>query len=596
MRDSAGSAGAVLRRARRALEAGGELPGELPDTIRVSWIRSRMAAVPMDRIAVPYVADAAPASRLLRAARPVLDRFSQQLAGTHVSLVLADRDGRIAGRWAGDKPVLRSLARVSIEEGYVLAEELAGTNGVGTALEELTPVIIRGEEHYTAPLQRLVCAGVPIRHPFSRRIEGVLDLACPTADANGLLLPAALDLCAQIEREISMGAPERERVVFDAFVARNRSTSGALVALSEQYMVTNAAAADLFDIRDQTRLWEQAVESLDSGRPVTRSLQLSSGSSVIARCIPIMTGTQPAGTLIEVVTEPGLRRGARRGSGAAGSVRPECSSAAGRFEQDLAEAARGSATRILFDGEPGSGRLDAAGRVHALRHLETTLTVHSAGLAQVEGESAWLARLCRLLTDDSVTVVVTDVELLGELAQRSVAEILASQARSRLVLMTRQPDLHDPRYEPADAVSEVIVRVPALREHREDIPDLAHSVLRDAGSSASVSRRAMVALASYSWPGNIAQLRRVLRDAARLSGGGEIRPEHLGPEIDTTAGRPRRLTRMEIVERDAIVQALRECGGNRVRAAALLGISRSTLYRRLREFRLEPSRMILLAA
>jgi sigma-54 dependent transcriptional regulator, acetoin dehydrogenase operon transcriptional activator AcoR len=597
MHDSAVSPGAVLRRARRALEAGAELPRELPEKIRFSWIRSRMAAAPMDRIAVPHVADAVPASRLLRAARPVLDRFSQQLAGTHVCLVLADRDGRVAGRWAGDKAVLRSLARVSIEEGYVLAEELAGTNGVGTALEELAPIVIRGEEHYTAPLQGLVCAGVPIRHPLTRRVEGVLDLACPTSDANGLLLPAALDLCAQIEREMSMGTPERERVVFDAFVARNRSTSGALVALAEQYMVTNAAAADLFDIRDQARLWQQAVESLDSGRPVTRSLQLSSGSGITARCTPIMIGAQPAGTLIEVVTAPGLPRGGRpRRRETGGSAGSEHGSAARRFQRDLAEAALGSATRILLDGEPGSGRLDAARRIHALRHLETTLTVHSAGLAQVEGESAWLADLSRLLMDDSVTVVATDVELLGEPAQRCLTEILASGARSRLMLMTRQPDTHGPRYQPAEAMSEVIVRVPALRERREDIPDLAHSILQNAGSSAPVTRRAMVALTSYSWPGNITQLRRVLTDAARLSGGGEIRPEHLGPQIYATSGRPRSLTRMETAERDVIVQALRECSGNRVHAAALLGISRSTLYRRLREFKLEPNRTILLAA
>jgi sigma-54 dependent transcriptional regulator, acetoin dehydrogenase operon transcriptional activator AcoR len=597
MRDSAGSAGAVLQRARLALEAGDELPRELPETIRVSWIRSRMAAAPMDRIAVPHVADAAPASRLLRAARPVLDRFSQRLAGTQVCLVLADRNGRVAGRWAGDKPVLRSLARVSIEEGYVLAEELAGTNGVGTALEELAPVIIRGPEHYAAPLQRLVCAGVPIRHPFTRRIEGVLDLACPTADANGLLLPAALDLCAQIEREISMGTPERERVVFDAFVARNRTTSGALVALGEQYMVTNAAAADLFDIRDQARLWQQAVESLDSGRPVTRSLQLSGGGDIVARCTPIMIGAQPAGTLIEVVAAPGQPRGGRRGRRqAAGHTGTDHGSAAWRFERDLAEAARGSALRVLLDGEPGSGRVEAARQIHRLRQLETSLTVHPAALAQVEGEPAWLAELSRLVNDDTVTVVITDVELLGEHAQRSLTEILAGQSWPRLVLMTRQAGSSDPRYQPAEAVSEVIVRAPALRERRESIPDLVHAILREAGSPASVSPGAMVCLTGYSWPGNITQMRRLLAEAARRSGGGEIRPEHLGREIHMASGRPRKLTRMEAVERDAIVEALRECGGNRVRAAALLGISRSTLYRRLRAFRLEPGRTILLAA
>ena len=108
MNDSAEHRRAVLRRARRALEQGTELPQELPETIRCSWARSRLAAAPMDRIAVPYVAVDVAAERLLRAARPVLDRFGQQLAGTHVSLVLADPDGRVVGRWAGDKPALRT--------------------------------------------------------------------------------------------------------------------------------------------------------------------------------------------------------------------------------------------------------------------------------------------------------------------------------------------------------------------------------------------------------------------------------------------------------------------------------------------------------
>jgi sigma-54 dependent transcriptional regulator, acetoin dehydrogenase operon transcriptional activator AcoR len=84
------------------------------------------------------------------------------------------------------------------------------------------------------PLQHLVRAGVPIRHPLTRRIEGVLDLACPTGDANGLLVPVTLGLCAQIERELSMRAPERERVVFDVFVARSKVTNAALIALREQ--------------------------------------------------------------------------------------------------------------------------------------------------------------------------------------------------------------------------------------------------------------------------------------------------------------------------------------------------------------------------
>jgi transcriptional regulator of acetoin/glycerol metabolism len=155
---------------------------------------------------------------------------------------------------------------------------------VGTALEELAPVTIYGEEHYAETLQRLVCVGVPVRHPLTRRIEGVLDLACPTRDANALLMPTALDLCAQIERELSTHASERDRALFEEFVARSRVTSSALVALSGQYMMTNAAAAELFDPGDQAYLWELALRSLDATAAVTRRLQLQGGATAMTRC------------------------------------------------------------------------------------------------------------------------------------------------------------------------------------------------------------------------------------------------------------------------------------------------------------------------
>jgi len=594
MRNSAEHRRAVLRRARRALEKGVELPGDLSETIRYSWTRSRLAAAPMDRISVPYLAPDVSGERLLTAARPVLDRFAQQLAGTRVSLVLADPDGRVAGRWAADAAALRKLSRVSIEEGYVLAEDLAGTNGIGTALEELAPVVIFGAEHYTEPLQHLVCAGVPIRHPLTRRIEGVLDLACPTGDANGLLMPATLDLCAQIERELSMRAPERERVVFDAFVARSRLTNAALIALSEQYMVTNAAAADLLDPQDETCLWQQAVESLGLGRPVTRPLQLSDGSTITARCTPIMIGARPAGALIEAALTPEAHGVSRcRHSAAPSGGTPEQSRTTRQFERELADIAHSVVMRIMIDGEPGSGRMSAARRIHELRSPGTTLAIHPAGLAQLRGVSAWLAELARLLADVNVTVAVTSLELLDESARHGVAGLLATQAPARLVLMTREAAPAGNGYLPTDEMSDTILRIPPLRQRRQDIPELARSVLRSAGITAVISRRAMIALTSYAWPGNVTQLRRVLLAAARACRGTEIRVEHLGPDVCVAAHGRRTLTRLESLERDAIADAMRESGGNKIQAAAALGMSRSTLYRRLRMYGLEPGRTVL---
>lgn len=594
MNDTAEDRRIVLRRARKALESGAELPPDLPDTIRCSWTRSRRAAAPLDRIAVPYLAAGAAGERLLRAARPVLDRFAQQLAGTHVSLVLADPDGRVVGRWAGDQSQLRRLARVSVEEGYVLAEELAGTNGVGTALEVLAPVTIVGAEHYAEPLHGLVCAGVPIRHPLTGRLEGVLDLACPTADANGLLMPATLDLAVQIEREMSMGAPERERIVFDTFVARSRATSAALVALSEHYMVTNAAAADLLEPRDEACLWQQALESLTAGRPVTRPMQLSGGSTITARCTPIMTGAHPVGALIEVAAAPARTAGRRPRRRGQGGPPPRQSRATARFERDLAEAVRGLAQTILLEGEPGSGRLFAARRIHQLRGQGTSLVVHPAGVAQAQGGEQWLADLARQLANRTVTAAVTDLDLLDERTQRGFAGLLGGQAAAPLVLMTGQAAADEPGcWSAAGVRTEVTVHVPALRQRREDIPELAHSLLRASGVTSRVGYRAMTALTNHAWPGNVSQLKRVLVSAARAAGETDIRPEHLGRDIYISTRGRQTLTRLEALERDAIVEALRECGGNRLQAAAALGMSRSTLYRRLQAFGLEPGRTVL---
>lgn len=598
MAEARGNSATIMRRARSALDRGEELPTDLRDTIRYSWIRSRLADAPRDRLAAPYLPADDSADRLVVAAEPVLSRFAHQLAGTYVSLVLADRSARVVGRWAADRSALNRLASLSIDNGFVLAEDAAGTNGIGTALEELAPVTIYGDEHYAESLRRLVCVGVPIRNPLTRRIEGVLDLACPTRDATALLLPTALDLGAQIERELTDRFPQRERVVFDEFVARSRSTSAPLVALSEQYMVTNAAAAELFDPRDQVTLWEQAAESLKSGVIGVRDLVLADGTAVTARCVPVVVGATPVGVLIEasasgrggggrpVARRPRTTAPRREGAPGEGAAR---SPAALRLEREL-DGLRGSTvTRVLIEGEPGSGRLAVAARVQAELRPGTELTPRSAATASAGSVARWLTGIEEVLADSSRTLVVTDVEDLGPKTARALVDLAGRHAPDALLVMTATPRSAPNRYR----WSEVIVHVPALRERREDIPDLAYRVLRELGHRGRIGNRALSALMSHPWPGNLAELRSALEAAVEAAGGADLNLVHLGPQFRAGLDGRRPLSRIESLERDAIAQALDECGGNRVRAAELLGISRSTLYRRLRLFGLDPQRTVL---
>jgi DNA-binding NtrC family response regulator len=151
----------------------------------------------------------------------------------------------------------------------------------------------------------------------------------------------------------------------------------------------------------------------------------------------------------------------------------------------------------------------------------------------------------------------------------------------------------------------VPLEVPPLRDRREDLPLLCAHLLarrRSAGTSGRwpvrVSTAALAKLAAYSWPGNIRELENVLARAALLADGDEIRAEDLPPLADgapTAApaaaqladGRPLRqivADAVRAVEKQAIRDALERSEGSPGKAARLLGISRASIYNKLKEY------------
>ncbi|HSA94171.1 MAG TPA: sigma-54 dependent transcriptional regulator [Terriglobales bacterium] len=145
-------------------------------------------------------------------------------------------------------------------------------------------------------------------------------------------------------------------------------------------------------------------------------------------------------------------------------------------------------------------------------------------------------------------------------------------------------------------IATVVIEIPALRTRMEDVIALAHHITRRLstryGREITLARAAMDLLLGYSFPGNVRELENVLESAAALSsedpqtiGEKDLRPllqQGAASELKIAADNVLSLDHME---RAAIEQALRVCGGNRTRAASLLGISRDTLHRKLREFK-----------
>jgi DNA-binding NtrC family response regulator len=121
------------------------------------------------------------------------------------------------------------------------------------------------------------------------------------------------------------------------------------------------------------------------------------------------------------------------------------------------------------------------------------------------------------------------------------------------------------------------MRLPALRERIEDLEALATGMLCQMGSTARLGESAIEALKRHAWPGNLRELRAALEQIHHLPG--EVEAEDL-PRLWTRAT-DTRLLRLDDVMQRHVVDVLQRCAGNKLRAAELLGIRRSTLYRML---------------
>jgi transcriptional regulator of acetoin/glycerol metabolism len=385
-----------VRAAREAFLSGDVTPEGVRSEILASWRRCEMSGVDSDRLALPFSEDFYPqASKLYVAAEPILRRFADRLLDTQSSIVLADRQARVLGRWTGDRGLDKGLERASVACGFSVAEEVAGTNGLGTALEVGGPAVIAGSEHFADQFQSFTCVGSPIRHPMTHHIEGGINIAIRYKDTNSLVLPMVMEMASEIEQALYLQASERQRVLFDSFLHEARNSTLPVVSMSEQLMMTNAAAARLLDGTDQVVLWEQAYQAVAQHTERTIMVTLADGRVVEARCKPVDFGGRNIGVVIEL--DPAALAAVRTRRREAAVAKPASTlvgeSRAWRDLEALVRRVAPTGLPILFIGEPGTGKATLARHAHALSGVGGEFSVHDAALVRTEGSDVWLQAL-----------------------------------------------------------------------------------------------------------------------------------------------------------------------------------------------------------
>ena len=192
------------------------------------------------------------------------------------------------------------------------------------------------------------------------------------------------------------------------------------------------------------------------------------------------------------------------------------------------------------------------------------------------------------------------VQLLRALQERKVKPIGSNQEIAinvRLISATnenlRQIEKGDFREDLYHRINEFTIRIPDLKERKEDLLLFANHFLDLANSELQkdiigFDNDTMQLFQSYSWPGNLRQMKNVIKYATLLATGRYITRKELPEELTENLSSHTNIQLKNVEhERDLIRKALQECGNNKTRAAQLLGIDRKTLYNKLKIYQLD---------
>jgi DNA-binding CsgD family transcriptional regulator len=310
----------VLRSTRERFVSSMQLDGEVRAEIAASWRRSVSHGIMPDRLNVPYQPEV-DGGRLERAARPVADQLSEDLAGTGVSLVLADERALIIDRRVPDRELRAQFDRIPLAPGCHFGEESIGTNAVGMALRQESAALVAGEEHFTDDLAALMCSAAPIIDPATGRMLGVVGLTTRAQDDTSLMVPFVRRAGREVEQRLVEGISVADRVLLEHFLRARRRVKGPLVSVNERTMHANTAAAGLTSAADRAPLWDWATRVLAGAAPAASVLRLVSGAEVTARARPVRDGDLLAGALVRLDPEPAAPAGSAAGGPAAAPAR-----------------------------------------------------------------------------------------------------------------------------------------------------------------------------------------------------------------------------------------------------------------------------------
>ncbi|EWY37552.1 Fis family transcriptional regulator [Skermanella stibiiresistens SB22] len=563
---------------------------------------------------------------LLTAAAGTLAEAIDLFIGTGSIMLVTDPSGVVLTT-VGDRATLEAGREIHLEPGGNWQESAAGTNGIGTALITRQPVLVHASEHFCAGVKSWTCAAAPIRDPIDGSLIGLLDISGPRQTFQRHNLALAVVAARQVEWAMADQARQERVKLLEACVAKLPTwVEDGIIAVDRKgrvLHVSDRARTLLEHGSGPTRLVldkESRITSLDTtGWPAEWMKPLDVDGENLGALLVI-----PAKPRRSSAKVPAARHEGDPGRDSFAAI--VGASPAVRVAVDRARRLAGRRAPVLIEGETGTGKELFARAIHgesAVSPSDPFIAFNCGAVSKelvaselfgyVRGAFTGAAsegRLGRFELADGGTLCLDEIGelpldlqpyLLRVLEEGIVYRVGDSEPRRvnvRLIAMTNR-NLRDEvaagrfRQDLFYRISVTTVRIPPLRDREGDtdllVPHFNQLLSRRHDLPPKRFEPAVLdALRHHSWPGNVRELRNVVESLLLMSDEDTITVADLPPDIAPPApAEPAAGNKLETLERQAIETTIAAHTGNLTTAAKALGISRTTLYRKMEHYGLE---------
>ncbi|HIF5632456.1 TPA: sigma-54-dependent Fis family transcriptional regulator [Vibrio parahaemolyticus] len=522
-----------------------------------------------------------------------LPLFNQLFAHSDSRLILTDADGVIIGSW-GQPKFREKLTEIALSSGACWQEKVKGTNAIGTAIIEAKPVSVIGDQHFIQHHRFISCSANPIFDHLGHLI-GVLDITSEQKKHDFSTQVLVQNMVQQVENQLLNLIPQGH-IRVDLACEKgllNSGWQGIIIANEDgQILAHNQVASQLLaqqNVIGQSLDDILSIQSTDhpfvfktkpltdkkvKSRSVTASNDLHYGDSTVEHCWQQANRVIDKDISLLILGETGvgknefvkaLHKNSQRKTGPLVSV--NC----GALPKDLVESELFGYVAGAFTGANSKGYQGKIRQAH-----KGILFLDEIADLPLEAQS----RLLHVLQDKTVLPVGSNQSVQVD------TQIIAATHKDLDSLVSDGLFRQDLYYR----LNGLIIELPRFEE-RDDKQQLIENIhRRHAESEQQLCPHLLSLLLSYSWPGNLRELDSLIKVSALMAQGEETLdlahvPTHLSKKLSQaqdvkTAAEP--ILKLRATVEDKLLKTYQANQGNISKTSRMLGVSRNTIYRKLK--------------